>query len=631
VAAHKIAKQGNAIRLCFVLSILERIHSHEDLAALSAEEDRALCAELREFLIEHISQTGGHLASNLGVVELTLALHKVFDLKSDRLVFDVGHQAYVHKILTGRAEQFPTLRQYGGLAGFPKPGESETDAFIAGHASNSVSVALGMARARTLEKEDYSVIALLGDGALTGGLAYEGLNDAGASGEPLIVILNDNGMSISRNVGGMAKHLARIRVKSSYYGLKKAYRHFTNVVPGGKHLYRFTHRLKQGLKTILFDSTMFEEMGFTYLGPVDGHDVKKLCYMLERARDLSCPVLLHVTSQKGKGYAPAERDPNLFHGIGPFDRATGEMKSAGGETFSATFGKAMTEFAAEDSRVCAISAAMIPGVGLSDFAKQYPERCFDVGIAEGHAVAMAGGLAKQGMLPVVAIYSTFLQRSYDMLIHDISLLQLHVVFAVDRAGLVGEDGETHQGAFDVGYLRTVPGMTVLCPSTIAELPQLLHRALFEVSGPVALRYPRGGDLPEKAEVPEPTEQPDITIVSYGVVAQNARAAAQHLAQDGIHADLIVLTQLAPLDPTPILESVRKTGRLLVAEDTAANGSIGVLLLAALSAEKITAKTQLLNLGNGLVTHGSVSTLWNTLQLDAEGIEAAAKEVCADER
>ncbi len=610
------------------MSVLERIHTHADLSALSEQEVRLLCLELRKFLVDSVSKTGGHLASNLGVVELTVALHKVFDLETDRLVFDVGHQSYVHKILTGRADQFSSLRQLNGLSGFPKPGESDTDAFIAGHASNAVSAALGMARARTLLKKNYSVVALLGDGALTGGLAYEGLNDAGESGEPLIVIVNDNGMSISRNVGGISSHLAKIRLKSSYYGLKKAYRNFTAKVPGGQYLYRFTHRLKQGLKNFLFDSTMFEEMGFTYLGPVDGHDVNKLCYLLNLARDMACPVVLHVTTQKGKGYAPAEQEPNRFHGIGAFDPESGKTLSPGGPTFSSVFGDTLSEMACEDARICAISAAMIPGTGLTGFAEQFPDRCFDVGIAEGHAVSMAAGLAKQGMVPVVAIYSTFLQRAYDMLIHDVSLLNLHVVFAVDRAGLVGEDGETHQGAFDVGYLRSVPGMTVLCPSDFTELREMVHRAVYELDGPVAIRYPRGGEISTAVYHQDSEKHPDVTLVSYGVLFANVNQAAVKLSKEGICAEVVSISQIAPLDLTAALDSVRKSGRVVVVEDTAQAGCIGTVLLAELEANGISAVTRLLNLGSGIVRHGSVQQLWHELRLDADGIVSTVKEVLA---
>ena len=431
--------------------ILDRIHSPEDLRALDGSELPLLCDELRGFLVTQVSRTGGHLASNLGVVELTVAIHRVFDTARDRLVFDVGHQCYVHKILTGRADRFPTLRQLGGISGFPKPCESAHDAFIAGHASNSVSVALGMARARTMLHEDYSVLALIGDGALTGGLAYEGLNNAGASGEPLIVILNDNGMSIDRNVGAMSEHLSRLRTKPEYFAFKKAYHNALSGTAAGRALYRFNHSLKTGLKkAMLPNATMFEDMGFAYLGPVDGHDLAQLTTTLEWAREMKRPVLVHVRTQKGHGYAPAEREPWKFHGVGPFDAATGAVPPAK-ESFSSVFGAALTELAEEDLRVCAITAAMEDGTGLTPFAGRFPDRFFDVGIAEGHAAAMAAGLAKQGALPVFAVYSSFLQRAYDQLLHDVALSGLHVVFAVDRAGLVGADGATHHGVMDTVF------------------------------------------------------------------------------------------------------------------------------------------------------------------------------------
>ena len=426
--------------------ILETIHSPEDVKKLDKHQLPELCAEIREFLVQSVSRTGGHLASNLGAVELTVAIHRVFDTEKDRLVFDVGHQCYVHKALTGRQELFSTLRQFGGLSGFPKPRESVHDAFIAGHASNSVSVALGMARARTLTGGDYRVLALIGDGALTGGLAYEGLNNAGASGEPLIVILNDNGMSINPNVGAVPRHLGRLRSKPAYYHFKKWYRGLFGKHPAQNPVYRFNHQVKSFLKKSLWPrSTMFEDMGFTYLGPIDGHDLPRLCDMLQWAKELNGPVLVHVYTVKGKGYPFAEANPGKFHGISPFDPETGLLKKPGGESFSSVFGKTLCDCAAQNSRVCAITAAMADGTGLTPFAKEFPKRFFDVAIAEGHGVAMAAGLAKQGMIPVFAVYSTFLQRGYDQLIHDISLQNLHVVLGVDRAGLVGSDGETHHG------------------------------------------------------------------------------------------------------------------------------------------------------------------------------------------
>ena len=461
------------------MRILPNIDGHDDLVRLSNEERIQLCDEIRRFLIESVSKTGGHLASNLGIVELSIAVETVFDTMKDRLVFDVGHQSYVHKILTGRQADFEHLRQFGGIAGFPKPSESDSDAFVAGHASSSVSIALGMARARTLQHEDYQVIALLGDGAATGGMIYEGLNDAAMSKEPMVIILNDNEMSIDRNVGGMAWHLSRIRSSDEYLKLKAGYRRVLGKLPGGKGFYRLTSRIKNRIKRLLLPSTIFENMGLTYLGPVDGHDLPDLIDLLRAARDLNEPVLVHVLTQKGYGYDPAVRNPSKFHGIGKFDPVTGETSGAKKVSFSDSFGDTMVELAAENKKLCAITAAMPGGTGLLKFRDQFPDRLFDVGIAEEHAVSMAGGLAKQGMVPVVAIYSTFLQRAFDQILQDISMLNLHVVLAIDRAGLVGDDGETHHGVFDVGFLGQVPGMTVLAPASLEEQKQMLRWAVEE--------------------------------------------------------------------------------------------------------------------------------------------------------
>ena len=476
-----------------MLPILDINQIPRDLSGLSDSEAVALCELLRARIIDAVSRTGGHLASSLGAVELIVAIHRVFRTERDRLVFDVGHQCYAHKLLTGRAGAMDTLRALGGLSGFPKPSESVHDAFVAGHASNSVSVAIGMARARTLQKEDYHVLALIGDGALTGGMAYEGLSDAGGSGEPLIVILNDNGMSITKNVGGVAEHLARQRLKPQYLNFKKGYRKAMSILPLGGHIYNVTHKIKTAVKESLLPCSMFEDMGFTYLGPVDGHDVKGLTRLLSYAKDLQGPVLLHVRTVKGKGYPPAERNPDKFHGVGRFCVETGELVQPAGEDFSQVFGETLCRLAEEDPAVCAVTAAMQGGTKLDGFARRFPERFFDVGIAEGHAAAMAAGMAKQGMKPVFAVYSTFLQRAYDALIHDVALQGLHVVLAVDRAGLAGEDGETHQGVFDAAFLDTVPGMTVLCPSSFQELRSMLRRAVLELTGPVAIRYPKGGE------------------------------------------------------------------------------------------------------------------------------------------
>ncbi len=592
---------------------------------------RQLCEEIRRFLVQNVSKTGGHLPSNLGVVELTVALERVFDTAKDRLLFDVGHQSYVHKILTGRRDDFENLRCYGGMAGFPKPAESKYDAFVAGHASSSVSTALGMARARTLRGEDYHVIALMGDGAMTGGLAYEGMNDAGESNEPLIVILNDNGMSITPNVGGIAKHLSVLRTRAGYFRLKKVFRTVTDKLPGGKAIYRFSHKLKERWKHMLLGSTLFDEMGFDYYGPVDGHDLERLEYMLKLVKSRNKPVLLHVITQKGKGYVPAENSPDVFHGIGAFDPESGKTpQTAHLPSFSETFGKTLCRIAEEDSRVCAITAAMVSGTGLGEFSQKYPDRCFDVGIAEGHAVSMAGGLAIQGMIPVVAVYSTFLQRAYDMILQDVAMQDLHVVFAVDRAGLVGEDGETHHGVFDVSFLRSVPHMQVLCPANQAELEVMLRKAVFEMKGPVAVRYPRGCDgaytaLPESPVLKEGSH---ITMIGYGKLINNILEAAELLKQQGIEAEVIKLPSVKPLDMATIATSVRKTGHLLIAEETVCIGCAAKEIAAQLRLAGIIVPNRLINIPDRFVTHGSIARLYEELGLDAQSLCKAAMEVCA---
>ena len=601
-----------------------------DMKNMTESEAVRLCGQLREDLIQSVSRTGGHFASNLGAVELTVALHRVFDLGRDRLVFDVGHQCYPHKMLTGRADAMSTIRQFAGIAGFPKPGESETDAFVAGHASNSVSVALGMAKARTMLGENYHVIALIGDGALTGGLAYEGLSNAGQSGENLLVILNDNGMSITQNVGGVAQYLARQRLKPQYLTFKKYYRRLMNCTWPGQKIYHLTHGLKRAIKESILPCSMFEDMGFSYLGPVDGHDVKKMTDILNYAKDKEGPVLLHVRTIKGKGYTHAEEVPDKFHGVSPFDIKTGEPLKKGGDSFSSVFGRTLCRLAGQDQRICAITAAMQSGTGLDAFAKAYPERFFDCGIAEGHAVAMAGGMAKQGAIPVFAVYSTFLQRGYDMLLHDVALQRLHAVFAVDRAGLVGEDGETHHGVFDVAYLDSIPGMTVLAPSSFAELERMLEQALF-THGPVALRLPRGGEGAYTGDCGTQSavvlrQGSDITLVSYGILINRVIEAAQRLEEYGIHAEIVKLNTITPIDSEMVCQSVRKTGVLLVAEDCVEAGSVGQRLCAALARQEIGGKIVLVNSGSEFVTHGSIAQLEQQLGLDAESLCRRVREV-----
>ncbi len=610
------------------MKLLDTINSREDLLKIQPEQEAQLCAEIREYLVKCVAEHGGHLSSNLGIVELTVAIEKEFDTSRDRLVFDVGHQCYVHKLLTGRRKELSGLRTFGGVAGFPKPGESDCDAFTAGHASSAVSVALGMARARTLQQEKHHVVALLGDGALTGGLCYEGLNDAGASSEPLIVILNDNAMSITPNVGGIASYLNLIRTKPGYFKLKRIWRKFALNAPGGMFIYKIIHRLKESFKRHTLGINLFEEMGFQYMGPVSGHDITRLIYMLRRAKEMRCPVLLHVLTQKGKGYAPAEENPDVFHGVGKFNAETGEVQPHEGKTFCETFGEELCRLAAHDRKICAITAAMRQGNSLDAFAAAYPDRFFDVGIAEGHAVSMAGGLAKQGLTPVVAIYSTFLQRSYDMIMQDVALLGLHVVFAVDRAGLVGPDGETHHGEFDVGYLRQVPGMTVLCPSNALELRQMLRRAVYDCTGPVAVRYPRGGDGPyQKAlGVPVLREGKDLTILSYGVMINEVLSAADLLDRQGLRPEIIKLDRICPLDMAPIEASVKKTGALFVAEDCARQGSLSQELFSALASCGLSVRCAARNLGDGFITHGSRDELLRTCGLDGSSLAAWITEV-----
>ena len=618
------------------MSILQSIHGHDDLVCLTDEERQVLCTEIRKYLVSSVAQTGGHLASNLGAVELTVAIETVFNTMRDRLVFDVGHQSYVHKLLTGRQADFSHLRQYGGISGFPKPHESGADAFVAGHASSSVSIALGMARARTLLNEDYHVLALLGDGAATGGMVFEGLNDAAESLEPMIIILNDNEMSIDRNVGGVSRHLSRLRMKEQYLGMKRKYRGFLNKFPGGRAVYRVTKNMKDRLKRMLLPTTIFENMGLGYLGPVDGHDLPGLIRVLKTARDMNFPVVVHVITRKGFGFFPAEKNPALYHGIGKFDPVTGEPLSGGKYTFSDSFGDAMLQLAAEEKRVCAITAAMPGGTGLLEFKKKYPGRTFDVGIAEEHAVSMAGGLAKQGMIPVVAIYSTFLQRAYDQILQDIALMKLHVVLAVDRAGLVGEDGATHHGVFDVGYLRHVPGMRILAPASMKEQQQMLRWAVKECDGPVAIRYPRGGNRnytdsewdPNGSSVYCHRSGSDIAILTYGVLTDQVLAAAEHLCREGIQVTVLRLLSLTDFTVDQIFSQMGNEKKLIIVEEAMANAGIGSDLSAAIHSADPSVRVFRKDLGNAFIPHGSMDKLYEHCGLDEKSLADYVKEVLA---
>lgn len=620
------------------MKILPNINCHDDLLRLTDENRVQLCAEIREFLISSVSQTGGHLAGNLGVVELMVALETVYDTRKDRLVFDVGHQSYVHKLLTGRREAFSTLRQFGGISGFPRPSESDTDSFVAGHASSAVSIALGMARARTLQHEDYQVVALMGDGAATGGMAYEGLNDAADSKEPIVVVLNDNEMSIGRNVGGISHHFSKLRANEKYLGVKRWYRSTLYKLPGGKQVYLFSSRAKKRLKQVLLQTTIFENMGFKYYGPVDGHDVKDLISVLRAARDIQEPTLVHVVTKKGKGYLPAEEDPARFHGIGKFDPVTGKKLAAKVRTFSDSFGDTMISLARDNPKLCAITAAMPGGTGLLGFMREYPQRLFDVGIAEEHAVSMAGGLAKQGMTPVVALYSTFLQRAYDQLMQDVGILHMHVVLAVDRAGLVGDDGPTHHGVFDVGFLRQIPGMRILAPASLEEQAQMLTWAIQEYDGPVAVRYPRGTEgaytgsaWDGKATAVSHRRGRDITLITYGTLINPVLDAAERLEKQGIQCSVLRLLELADFSVEEILSMMPEKKNVVVIEETAANSGVKLPLAWELQQQCPDCRVSGIDLGKGFVPHGSQARLYEYCGLDADSIARFVSGVLVDEK
>ena len=611
--------------------LLDRKDLSSILGSLSKNNLDELCAEIRQFLLDHVSKTGGHLASNLGVVELTVALHRCFDTSRDRLIFDVGHQCYTHKILTGRKDQFDQLRQFGGISGFLKPSESPHDACVTGHASGSISVAQGMAHARTLLQEDYSVVAVIGDGALTGGMAYEALNSVGASQEPLIVVLNDNNMSIDQNVGAMNRHLQRLRVRPKYLRMKRDVKQALDHIPGGSGAAHFISKSKQAVKTVVLPGSMFEQMGFTYLGPVDGHDVLAICELLEVARDMHKPVIIHALTQKGRGYPYAEKMPNKYHGVSRFDVATGLPVKKASPNFSAVFGREMLSLAKENPKLCAITAAMPSGTGLSAFAKQYPKRFFDVGIAEEHAVAMACGMAKQGLRPVCALYSTFLQRSYDQLIHDAAIDHVPLILAIDRAGIVGEDGATHNGVFDVGFLRQIPGMTLLAPSSFAELRSMLRIAVSHTSGPIALRYPRGGEGSYQADNSGADciclqEGNDLVLVSYGIMINEALEAADILRQRDISAAVYKINNLTADFSVDLLNRIAACGRLAVVEDVVHAGSIGQALAEELSRRHLdTQWIGLMNAGDSFAPQGAVHQIYEYYHLDGKSVAETCLE------
>ena len=564
-------------------SILDTICSPQDVKELPFEQLDVLCTQIRERLIQTTAKTGGHLASNLGTVELTVALHRVFDCPDDQIVWDVGHQCYTHKLLTGRREQFSTLRQEGGLSGFPKRKESEYDAFIAGHSSTSISVASGLARAKKLQNDQHHVIAVIGDGAFTSGLAFEGANNAARFGDNLIVILNDNKMSISKNVGSFSKYLSKIRARPAYFRTKDRVESICNHLPLiGKPLNQLLVWLKTTMKTVVYGSNWLEDMGFCYLGPIDGHNMETLCDVLQRAKNLHRPVFLHIETQKGKGYSYAEENPGEYHGTSGFDIDTGKSFSSASTNFSNEFGLYLTELAKRDERICAITAAMKYGTGLNHFSRAFGQqgRFFDVGIAEPHAVTFAGGLAANGMLPVFAVYSSFLQRCYDQIIHDLSIEQQHVVIGIDRAGIVGSDGETHQGLFDVAMLSSVPGITLYSPATYEEMRCSLYKSLYEHTGVCCVRYPRGGESKLPAfdpQVPWAIEpkgaKPRLLLVTYGKLSAQAVQAAQTLSQQGVPTAVLKLLRLLPFCEEAV-EQAMQAEYVLFAEEGIESGGIG---------------------------------------------------------
>lgn len=594
---------------------IDKIQCPSDIKKLNSQQLSVLCGEIRDMLINSVSKSGGHLASNLGVVELTVALHRVLNAPDDKIVWDVGHQSYVHKILTGRAKELSSIRHIDGLCGFCNPSESKFDSSYTGHASTSLSTAAGFAQARSINGESYNIAAVIGDGAFTGGLAFEALNNIGNMKSKMLIVLNDNEMSIAENVGAFSALLSRARTNRKYTASKrKIVEKIKNMPDGGKKLMRTLHKIKKFVKSAVSPNLLFEQFGVTYLGPVNGHNVADMEELFKRALALDEPVLVHVITKKGKGYTPAEEKPQVFHGVGPFEKKTGEIEHKN-SSFSDVFGNKLCEISADNAKVVAITPAMIPGSGLSSFSKQYPDRLFDVGIAEGHAITFAGGIAAGGAIPVVAIYSTFLQRGYDNLIHDVALGNYHVVFAVDRAGLVAGDGATHQGVFDISYLTSIPNMTLLSPSSYSELKKMLDYAVNRHTGPIAIRYPRGRQKADvnngefaisKAAVVNPGS--DITVVAEGQSVGVALDAAKILMEKGISVEVIDVRTLKPIDFNTIFESAEKTHNLYTVEENLKRGGMGEMIAAEAKLRNLEFKIAIKAVDDEFITHGAIEEL-----------------------
>lgn len=613
-----------------MLEILDNSEGQSTIRNLDNHKLEVLSQEIRGFLIDNISKTGGHLASNLGVVELTLSLFKNFNFDNDKVIWDVGHQSYVYKMVTGRKDKFGTLRQFGGISGFPKTCESKYDFFDTGHSSTSISAAIGMARARDILGTKENIIAVIGDGALTGGMALEALNDVGYNKTKIIIIINDNQMSISKNVGGLSVHLSKLRVDPSYKKLKADIHETLNGSNVGKNIARSLGKIKGGIKQLVVPSMLFEDMGLKYFGPIDGHDIKMLNEVLRTAKEDDGPVVIHTITQKGKGYDYAEKNPNKFHGVGPFDYSTGTVVKSGSNNYSKAFGDAITEIAKENNKVVAITAAMPDGTGLKGFSEIFPERFFDVGIAEQHATTMAAGMAKAGLKPVFAVYSTFLQRAFDQVIHDVCIQNVPVVFAIDRAGIVGEDGETHQGVFDISYLNTIPNITIMAPKVMGEVKLMLEWAINHNS-PVAIRYPRGGDYTNinlnsiedikfgKWERIKSGEK--IAVIATGKMLQHGLLACEKVkAEKNIDIELINATFIKPIDYKLIDELTKRNLKIITIEDNVIRGGLGESVLSYANSKNY--KNTIVNLGydDKFIEHGKVDILYKENRLDPSSIK-----------
>lgn len=609
-------------------TILNKIESPNEIRKLTNEELILVSQEIRDFLIDKVSKTGGHLASNLGVVELTLALFKNFNFDFDKVVWDVGHQSYVYKILTGRMKAFDTLRKFNGLSGFPKRCESKYDFFETGHSSTSISAALGMARARDLLKKDHHVIAVIGDGALTGGMALEALNDVGYNKTKLIIILNDNQMSIANNVGGLSKYLSRLRVDPNYNRLKTEINSTLNHTHLGKNIASSLSKIKDSIKQLVVPSMLFEDMGLKYLGPIDGHDIKELNEVLFMAKQVDGPVIIHTITQKGKGYNHAELDPSKYHGVGPFDCDSGEFCSTCGRTYSQAFGDAIMSLAKENEKIVAITAAMPDGTGLRRFSKEFPKRIFDVGIAEQHAVTLAAGMARDGLRPIFAVYSTFLQRAYDQILHDVCLQKLPVIFAIDRAGIVGEDGETHQGVFDISFLSSIPNITIIAPKSMDEMESIFRFAL-TMQSPVAIRYPRGGDMSvsglspikvfEKGKWEILSNDSKVALIATGKMVQHALKAKELLSNNKVKVDVVNAAFIKPIDSRLLKQLAEEKNTIITIEDNMIKGGLGESILSFLNS--IEYKGKIINMGykDKFVPHGDTDNLYKLCKLDPESI------------